>query len=170
VRNSGGLFEGVNLFLSKEPDASEVIGAIEAIYKGEDELVFCGYGEPTYRADVMLETAGYAKSKGIPTRLNTNGHGAKIAGAHLVSALKGRIDTVSISLNAADAKKYAELCRPLYGEEGYFAMLDFAKAVKDAGIRTVFSVVDSIGREELEKAERLARDMGIELRIRPLIN
>ena len=49
IRNNGdGIGDSGDLWLSREPSADEVIEGIKK--HGEfNELVFCGYGEPTYR-------------------------------------------------------------------------------------------------------------------------
>ena len=54
VRNDKQTFEGYSLWLKEgEPNAQQVIDGI-GDPKKYDEIVFCGYGEPTYRLDVML--------------------------------------------------------------------------------------------------------------------
>jgi TatD family-associated radical SAM protein len=89
-----------------------------------------------------------------------------IAGEGTAKKLTGKIDRVSISLNATDAKKYAALCNPERGEEAYRSMLKFAKECVEAGIDTVLSVVDIIGEEEISKAQKIADSIGARLRVR----
>lgn len=169
VREAGSVYEGANLILSKEPTADEVISELKKRLTDEREVVFCGYGEPTYAHKVMAEAAAWAKKAGLTTRLNTNGQGVLIAGPEIIAELVGRIDTVSISLNAAGAKEYDRLCRSIYGEEAFGAVLDFAKAVKGKVKKVVFSVVDLIGADEIARCQKLADSMGIELKVRKLI-
>ena len=62
IRNHSDGIEDYYLWLSKEPTANDIINAIEE--KGVDnfsEAVFCGFGEPLYALDVMLEVAIYLK-------------------------------------------------------------------------------------------------------------
>jgi len=75
IRNNGdGIGDSGDLWLSREPSAQEVIDGIKK--HGEfNELVFCGYGEPTYKVAEMVEVAAFAHSLGKKTRLNTNGLG-----------------------------------------------------------------------------------------------
>ena len=53
IRNNGdGIGDSGDLWLSREPSSDEVIEAIKR--HGEYvELVFCGYGEPTYKTKEM---------------------------------------------------------------------------------------------------------------------
>jgi TatD family-associated radical SAM protein len=81
-----------------------------------NEVVFCGFGEPTERLDALLEVHAYAKSLGKTVRLDTNGLANLIHGRGRDAAPCGLVDIVSISLNATDAKKYDALCRSRYGE------------------------------------------------------
>ena len=62
---------GFSLWLEKEPEAGEVIAQLDAAGRGD--VVFCGYGEPTLRLDVLKEVAAYVKSYGGKVRVNTNG-------------------------------------------------------------------------------------------------
>ena len=100
IRNNGdGIGESGNLWLSREPSADEVIALIES-FDNYDEIVFCGYGEPTYKTEIMIEVANFVHGKGKKTRLNTNGLGNLINGRNIVDDLKTAIDTMSISLNS----------------------------------------------------------------------
>ncbi len=166
IRNGRETFYDYYLWLDKEPSASEVIKQLEP-FLSYDEFVFCGFGEPLFRFDVILEVAEYLKSKGKKTRLNTNGQADLILPQRdAAKEIKGLIDIVSISLNASDAEKYQSICHCSFGVEGFYSMLRFAQSCKNQGIKTVLSVVDYIGQEEIEKAKKIARKLGVELRIR----
>jgi TatD family-associated radical SAM protein len=165
IRHNREGIEGYKLWLQREPEAEDIIGELEKREKIEN-IVFCGFGEPLFRLDTLLQVAGYAKKRGIYTRLNTNGQADLIAGEGTAKKLIGKIDRVSISLNATDAKKYAALCNPERGEEAYRSMLKFAKECVEAGIDTVLSVVDIIGEEEISKAQKIADSIGARLRVR----
>ena len=158
-------FKDVGLWLKHEPSAEEVINSFEDLDSAE-EVVFCGYGEPLYRLDVLTEVADYLKSKGKKTRINTNGQAELIIGAGVQEKLKGRIDTVNVSLNATSAKAYQDLCHSEFGEKAFYAMLDFAKACKQYVPRVVLSVVDVVGEDEIAKAHEIAKALGVELRVR----
>lgn len=160
--------DGYHLRLTKDPEASQIIAAFEK-ESDVNETVFCGLGEPTMRLETLLEVAAYLKSRGSHVRLNTNGQGSAYAGRDIAPALKGLVDTVSISLNASDAVKYDAICKSIYGEEGFDHMLAFAKSCLKQGIETVLSVVDVIGEQEIEKCQKIADEVGARLRIRHYI-
>ena len=169
VRNDKQTFEGYSLWLKEgEPNAQQVIDGI-GDPKKYDEIVFCGYGEPTYRLDVMLAVCDGVHARGGKTRLNTNGHGSIINERDIAPELKGRLDGINISLNASDAHRYAKLCRPLYPEMAFDSMLFFARACRAQGLNCWFSVVDCIGEEEIAKCRAVAEKVGIPLRVRPMI-
>ena len=168
-RNNDGLLD-YYLWLDKEPTADEVIADLEKYELDKyDEAVFCGFGEPLYAIDVLIETADWLKAHGVKTRLNTNGQAGLISGPDTDLKLKGRIDTVSISLNASDAEKYQKICHCKFNEEGFFEMLRFAVQCKKEGIRTVLSVVDVIGEEEVEKCRKVAKNVGVDFRVRTYV-
>ena len=75
------------------------------------------------------------------------------------------IDSVSISLNAPDAKKYQEVSRPKY-DNGFDKMVDFAGKCKKQIKEVKWSIVDVLPEEDIEKCKKLSFDTGIELRIR----
>ena len=139
------------------------------------EIVFCGYGEPTYRIDDIVWLVDQLKErfgeKLPPVRINTNGHANLIQGRDVIPDLKGRIDTLSISLNANNAAEYVALCHPVQGEAAYQAMLDFAQEAKDYVPHVVFTVVDNgTAPEEIEESRRIAERLGVRLRVRSYID
>lgn len=169
VRDRSGEYEGYSLWLKEgEPSVEQVIKAIgnPALYK---EIVFCGYGEPTYRLEAMLEICDYVHARGGKTRLNTNGHGSLINGRNIAPELVGKLDGVNISLNSPDAESYNGICRPQV-TGAYEALLQFAKDCKASVVNCWFSVVDCIGKEQLEKCLKIAQDTGIPLRVREYIH
>lgn len=168
VRNGKERYEGHALWLhGPEPSARSVIEEIRDPLQYR-EIVFCGFGEPTYRLQEMLEICDYVHEKGGRTRLNTNGHGNRINGKNIVPDLKGRLDGVNISLNTSCAEEYDRICRPLI--EGAFpALLQFAADCREYGLNAWFSVVDLIGEEAIEKCRKIAEKTGISLRVRKYI-
>lgn len=167
VRDQSANYEGYPLWLEKEPTVKEIIAQIQdpAQYH---EIVFCGYGEPTYRLDDMLQICAYVHQKSGHTRLNTNGHGSFINHRDIAPELKGNIDAINISLNAPDALFYQPLCRPQI-ENAYEELLSFAKSCKANGLNAWFSVVDCIGQSQVEQCRKIAEEVGIPLRVREMI-
>lgn len=170
IRNHSDGIEDYYLWLSKEPTAKDIISAIEE--KGVDkysEAVFCGFGEPLYALEVMLEVAKYLKEHGYKTRVNTNGQADLICGKGVAKRFKGLIDVVNISLNEASADKYQSVCHSIFGTEGYDAMIKFASEVKDYAQKVVFSVVDTISKEDIETCRKIAESVGVDFRVREYI-
>jgi TatD DNase family protein len=163
-RNGGFHVAGHNLRLNREPDETEIMAAI-AKYSDYDEIVFCGIGEPTLRADLMLSLAAKLKSKKLPIRLNTNGQGSLIAKHDLPSKLRGLIDSVSISLNAHDDVTYNKICRPQFGAKVYPEILKFARRCKEEAIKTAFSIV-TVPETDIAACQKIADQVEIPLRIR----
>ncbi|MCP5062466.1 MAG: YchF/TatD family DNA exonuclease [Ignavibacteriae bacterium] len=163
-RKGEAVISGYNLKMKKseEPEAEEYIKLIDDPKKYK-EIVFCGYGEPTIRWDVVKKIAKYVKANGGSTRMNTDGHGNHINKKDITPELSGLIDTVSISLNSTNPKQYAELMRvtPEMHEE----MLDFAKKAKEYS-KVVLSIV-GIKEVDKEKAKDLViNELGVEFRER----
>ena len=99
-------------------------------------------------------------------RLNTNGLSDLLNKKPTAKELCGLFDTISISLNAPTAEKYADLCQPSFGEKSFDAILRFAEDCKGTGTQLKFSLVDVISKEDIEACKALAEKMGIPLRVR----
>ena len=168
VRNGKETFEGYSLWLKNgEPTVETVIDEIGDPTR-YGEIVFCGFGEPTYRLAEMLKICEYVHAHGGKTRLNTNGHGSLINGHDITPELKGKLDGINISLNAPDEASYNAVCLPL-NSEAYEAMLAFARACSENGLNAWFSVVDIIGEESVERCRKVAEKAGLPLRVREMI-
>ena len=168
--NSDSVYGSEPLWLDREPTVEEVITSIDE-WKLEDydEVVFCGYGEPTERLFDLLEVAKYIKSKSdIKTRINTNGLADLIWNEPTAQKLSGLIDTVSVSLNATNKEDYFKVVRPKFGEESFDAMLKFTKDCTKYVPNVVMTVVDVVtSKEEQEKSRQICESLGATLRIRP---
>ena len=168
VRNTSDRYSEFSLWLKKEPTSEEIISALNPYLDKYDNYVFCGYGEPLYRLNEIITVSDFLKNKGKNIRLNTNGQASLIVGEGVAEKLKNRVDTVSISLNAHNAKAYNELCNCIFGENGFASLLEFANDCKVNGINVVFSIVDN-GEVNIEEAKKVADNLNIPLRIRELI-
>ena len=158
------------LWLEREPTVEEVCESLDGWdLTRYDEVVFCGYGEPTERLDDLLQVAAYIKSKGdIPIRINTNGLSDLIHGERTAPKLKGLIDTVSVSLNATNKEEYCKVVRPRFGLESYEAMLRFTKDCVAYVPNVVMTVVDVVtSPEEQERCREICEELGATLRVRP---
>ena len=159
--------EADNLWHQSEPTLDEIKGAMDAFdLEGYEELVFCGYGEPTCALENLLVSAAYAKEKyGVKIRLNTNGLANLYHKRNVVPELAKVIDSVSISLNAPTSEKYQEVTRPQF-DNAFPAMLEFASLAKEAFAHTQLSIVDVLPPEEIAQCQKIADERGIFLKIR----
>jgi len=158
-----------SLWLKSEPDAEQIIFQLGSIrLERFAEIVFCGFGEPFCALGILLEVCRHLRSRPgtPPIRINTNGLGDLINNKPTAPLLKGLVDVVSISLNAPDKHKYNELCRPLFGEPAFGAMLGFAGECKRYVPDVRFSLVNVISDDDVEKCREIANELGIPLRIR----
>jgi TatD DNase family protein len=131
------------------------------------EIVFCGYGEPTLRLDVIKAVAAELKKTGTKVRLNTNGHGDLINKRSIASELKGLIDSFSVSLNTDTEKAYNDLCRSEFGSAGYAAVKEFIRSGLANGITVDVTFLDLPG-VDMERCRKIAADLGAKFRQRHL--
>lgn len=150
-----------------DPTLDEILAAIDAFdFTGYDEFVFCGYGEPTCALDNLIASAKHAKEKyGLPIRVNTNGLGNLYHKRDIIPELAEVVDSVSISLNAANAEEYNQVTRPTF-DNAYDAMLDFAEECNKTLKHTQLSIVDVLPPEDIAKCQEIADARGVYLKIR----
>lgn len=164
-RKGDAVLHGYNLKMGKdeEPPAEVYIQEIGDPSK-YNEIVFCGYGEPTIRWDIVKKIAKYVKANGGRTRLNTNGHGSFINKRDITPEFNGLIDVVSISINTVDPRQYSKIMR--LDTRFFNEMVAFAKNVKRYVGKLVMTVV-SIDEIEIQKARTVVEEkFGAEFRVR----
>lgn len=162
--------ESENLWLDHEPNYEEVIKAFEKFDVNQfDEIVFCGFGEPTEAFDILLQVTKYIKKTyKKPIRINTNGMGNLINGRNIVPEIKGLVDCISISLNNPDKKEYFALVRSKFGENSFDEMIDFAKKCVENIPKVVMTTVDTtISKEDEKRCQEICDEIGATYRIRP---
>lgn len=162
-----------SLWLKREPSKEELMKMLKqqnlAAY---DEIVFCGYGEPTERLDCLLAVCDYVKNdpllkEKLKMRLNTNGLSDLINDKPTAREFSGRLDAISISLNAPTAEKYNELCRPKFGIQSFDEILRFTQEVKQYVPDVTMSVVSgSISSQDVEECRKTAAKLGVKFRVR----
>jgi GTP 3',8-cyclase len=123
IRNFKKGVGGFNLKLEQEPSAAAVLEELEneVTLRRWNEIVFCGFGEPTARLDVLLQVTRWIRKRfagAFMIRLNTNGQGYILnKGRHVSEELKvAGVNKVSVSLNGYDAETYNANCRPEYAD------------------------------------------------------
>jgi len=171
LRNTKEMDASGSLWLKHEPTGEEVIAELKKYnWESVDEIVFCGFGEPMMRLEVILQVCKFIKriSDTMPIRINTNGLANLIHHEDVTCHLKGLIDTISISLNASTAEKYNDITRSQYGIQSFNAMLSFALQCKKSVPKVILTVVDIIGVKEIDACIRLCRELNLDLRIRTM--
>jgi TatD DNase family protein len=165
IRFHSDYVKGHNLRLSEEPDEKEIRDAIgdPSHYK---EVVFCGYGEPLLRLDLVRNVAAWIKEHGGRIRINTNGHGNLIHGRDILPELKGIVDSISISLDAHDEETYNRICRPSF-KNAFRGVVDFISEAKKYIPHVQVTVVNLEG-VDIEKCRKIAQDLGVGFRVRKL--
>lgn len=167
-KNSASLYG--DLWLEHEPSVSEVTAEFEkrdlSLY---DEIVFCGFGEPTERLYDIFEICDFLRGiTELPIRINTNGMANLIWGKNTAADFVGRIDVVSISLNTPNRQRFYEITRNRFGERAFDELLAFAKGVKPYVKEVVLSTVaTTITHEEEKQCAEIADKLGVTYRIRP---
>ena len=168
--NADGVYGSDSLWLDREPTVQEACDSVDTWDLSQfNEVVFCGYGEPTERLEDLLLVAKHIKAKGnIPIRINTNGLADLIWEKQTAPELKGLVDTVSISLNTPSKEDYLKVVRPKFGAQSYDAMLRFAKDCTANVPNVVMTVVDVVtSQEEQEQCRKICEGIGANLRVRP---
>ncbi len=165
VRFHTDYVKGHNLRLKKEPSESDLIKAIgdPAKYK---EIVFCGYGEPLLRLDIIKSVSSWIKHNNGYVRINTNGHGNLIHKRNILPELHGLVDSVSVSLNAHNEKLYNLICSPAF-KDAYQETINFIREAKKY-IPNVQATVVEFDGVDIEKCRQITAALGIPMRIRSL--
>ena len=164
---------GVNLVLEEEDFShKDIIREIkETFIDNTKEIVFCGYGEPLIKLDIVKNVAKFIKQNypDVQVRVNSNGHGNLIHKRNIVPELIGLIDKISISLNAENSELYQELSKSSYDAETvYQAVKDFISECVKNGIDTTATIVTGYGdyKIDVEKCKKITEELGAKFRIR----
>jgi radical SAM enzyme (TIGR04100 family) len=170
IRNEApGVYGSDSLWLEREPTVDEIKSEFNFFDPGSyNEIVFCGYGEPTERLDVVCEVGKYVKeSFGKTVRINTNGLCNLINQKSCEPLFEGAVDIVSVSLNAPTKTEYNLITRPKW-ENSFEELLSFTKNVKQYVKKVVLTVVDVLKPEEIEQCRAIADELGVDFRVRKL--
>ncbi len=169
--HSAGSIYAEDLWLEREPSKEEILEDIKKRDLNQyQQLVFCGYGEPTCRLQDLLWLCDQVKKfSSIDIRINTNGLSDLINGKHSAAQLDDRVDIVSISLNAPNAEKYEDVCHSEFGLEAFPAILRFAA---EAGLyvpKVYMTVVDTMPQADIDECRRICEGLGAIFRVRKYI-
>jgi len=165
VRFHGDYVKGHNLRLSDEPTEEELKSAIgePSLYR---EVVFCGYGEPLLKLDIVKNLSKWIKEKGGRVRINTNGHGNLIHHRNILPELRGLVDSISISFDAPDEETYNRICSPAF-KNAFDEVILFMKEARKY-IPDVQATVVEMEGVNVDKCRRITDKLGIKLRVRKL--
>ncbi len=158
--------QGYPLRLRSAPTAAEVLEAMgePRQYK---EVVFCGLGEPTLQLPVLLEVAEEIKKQGVRVRLNTDGLANWVYGKDITPQLAGRVDAISISLNAQNEEVYNRHCRPP-GVGAYPELLEFILCARDHITDITLTAIDGLEGVDIDACRALADRFNVKFRRRVL--
>lgn len=155
-----------DLSLAKRPEVEAIISAIgdPTVY---EEIVFCGFGEPTLRFKVLLQVARYIKDKGGRVRVNTDGLANLVNKRNVLPEMQGLIDAVSVSMNAHNESLYIQHCAPQL-KGAWQAMLDFLRAAPAYIPDVTATAIDGLAGVDIVACEKMAADLGVKFRARQL--
>ena len=175
IRNIKEDVVGANLFLNTENvKAEDVIKQLEAMKDNlSSEIVFCGYGEPMLKLDILKEVAKYIKKNYPKTilRVNTNGHANLVYKKNVLPGLKGLIDKFSVSLNGENEEVYNKISLPTI-KGAYEAVKDFIKEAVKKGFDTTATIVTGYKDYDVDmpKCIEITKDLGAKFRERPWLD
>ncbi|HHL40880.1 MAG TPA: YchF/TatD family DNA exonuclease [Deltaproteobacteria bacterium] len=158
--------KGHYLRLRREPTYEELLGAIGPDpAQRYDEIVFCGYGEPLIRMELVKKLGRTLRKMGCRIRIDTDGLANLVHGRNVLKEL-AFVDTISVSMNAPDSKTYQRLVRTPFGDRAFPAILWFLREARKHVAKVVATVVAVPGLD-IEACRRVAEDeLGVGFRVR----
>ena len=163
---------GAEMWHDDNYSLEDIINQFTAYKITPKQVVFCGYGEPFIKKDMMKNFAQYIRKNypEIIIRVNTNGHANAIYKSNVAEEFKDLIDEVSVSLNSDNAEQYNEICQPKI-DNAYEEVKNFIKACNEVGIKTSASIVTGFDEREIniENCEQIAKELGARFRNREYI-
>ncbi len=154
-----------DLWLIREPSVKDIIDCIPDPRKYR-QIVFCGYGEPLIRLEIVKEVSKILKEKSAQIRINTDGLANLFHGRNIVPELKNLVDEIFISLNAPNDEQYKKICRPIFGKKSFEEIIKFAKEAKKFIPRVVLTAVE-LPSVDINKCAEIAKYIGVDFKARP---
>jgi TatD family-associated radical SAM protein len=157
---------GYDLSLGARPEVNDIIAALgdPARYS---EVVFCGFGEPTLRLKPVLEVSDYIQSRHGRVRINTDGLANLVHKRNVLREFTGRVDALSVSMNAHNETVYNRHCRPAL-RGSYQAMLSFLEQAPRYVNEVTATAIDGLQGVDIDACQRLAMERGVQFRRRVL--
>lgn len=145
--------------LLDEPTLTRLIDTVCAT-GGCREVIFAGFGEPTYRLYDILKASRYLQTRGVKVTLHTNGLADRIHHRKIAPDLEDNIDEINVSLNAYDAGSYERICRPTI-EGAFQSVIDFIESAKEyVPSVNIVSTSDTAGVQH-QRIRDLATSLGV---------
>lgn len=155
-----------DLSLSERPSEQQIIDALGEL-KPDQEVIFCGFGEPTLRLKPLLSIAQYLKMHGARVRVNTDGLGNLVHKRNILPELSQHVDALSISLNAHSADVYQQHCQPqLPGS--YEAVCAFIQQAPRYINQVTVTAIQGLSGVDIAACQTIAEQAGASFRIRYL--
>jgi TatD family-associated radical SAM protein len=157
---------GYDLALESRPELYDLTGAM-ADPGDYQEVVFCGFGEPTLRLKLVLQLSDYIKSRHGRVRINTDGLANLVYKGNILPRLAGRVDALSVSMNTHNETLYNRHCRPQLAGS-YQAMLAFLEEAPRHVPEVTATAIDGLEGIDIDACRRLAEARGVRFRRRVL--
>ena len=163
-RERNFMVKGYWVWVNRDPSPEDVLREIKDLHNYE-EVVFCGYGEPTLRYDALKYIASELKRRGAKKiRVDTNGLMFTFLPKNKLKDLKGIVNEFSVSLNAPDRETYEKVCMPAQ-PDAFDRAIEFIKEALKEGFEVTVTAVDFPG-VDMKRTEKLARELGAKWRYR----
>lgn len=164
--NGSSRVHAYDLALDKRPTQDDIIASIDdpARYR---EVVFCGFGEPTLRLQVLKAVAQHVKRGGGRVRVNTDGLANLVHKRNVLPELADCIDAISVSMNAQDESTYNRHCQPAL-PGSFSAMLAFLREAPRFIPEVTASAIDGLDGVDIDACRTLAQTLGVQFRRREL--
>ena len=155
-----------DLTLDHRPGLAEILVAIDDPRRFS-EVVFCGFGEPTLRLSVLIDTARHIRQNGGRVRVNTDGLANLVHKRNVLPDMAGCIDALSVSMNAHNDEVYRRHCAPAL-PGSYSAMLAFLRQAPDYIDDVTATAIDGLPGVDITACEEVAARLGVGFRRRVL--
>lgn len=158
--------QGYDLTMDHRPEVDEILQNLPDL-EPYDEIVFCGFGEPTLRLKTLLAVAAEIKKRNKRIRLNTDGLGNLVHKRNILPELGNVIDSLSISMNAQNEEVYNRHCQPqLPGS--YQAMLEFTRQAAEYIDEVTVTAINGLEGVDIDACNQIAERLGVKFRQREL--
>jgi len=155
-----------NLLLSHRHPAEEYIEKIGDPTQ-YDEIVFCGFGEPTLRIKELLQIATFCKEAGTQVRVNSDGLGNLVNKRNILPELSKCVDALSVSMNAQNEEVYDRHCVPAV-KGSYDSMLEFLRLAPEYIPDTTATAIDGLEGVDIDACDAKAKQLKVKFRRRVL--